>query len=89
MQSDNDSQSPSQTSDASPPPISPMADVFSITRADAKILEEYVEEFQEGDADLRNTIIANAMAELSALRPEKVSFNKIEASKVSLQTYND
>jgi hypothetical protein len=60
-----------------------MADVFSITREDAKILEEYVEEFQEGDTDLRNTVIANAMAELSALRPETVSFNKIEASKVS------
>jgi hypothetical protein len=48
-----------------------------------KILEEYVNEFQEGDADLRNMIIANAMAELSALQPELDPFDKIDASKVS------
>jgi hypothetical protein len=83
MQSDTNSQSLSPTSDSSPPPIPPTADIFSITREDAKLLEEYVEEFQGGDADLRNTIIANAMAELSALRPKTASFNKIEASKVS------
>jgi hypothetical protein len=60
-----------------------MAEVFALTREDAKILEEYVEEFQEGNADLRNTIVANAMAELSELHPETEPFNKIEASKVS------
>jgi hypothetical protein len=83
MQSDNGSQSPSQESGTSVSPVPPMVEVFAITREDATILKEYVEEFQEGDADLRNTIIANAMAELSALCPELEPFDKAEASKVS------
>jgi len=29
-----------------------MAEAFAITWEDARILEEYLEEFQEGDADL-------------------------------------
>lgn len=91
MQSDNSSQSqsPSQESltSASPTPsiVPPMADDFSITREDAKILGTYVEQFEEGNAELRNTIIANAMGELSELRPDGILFNKIEASKVSFQ----
>jgi len=44
-----------------------MAEAFAITWEDARILEEYVEEFQEGDADLRCRIIANVMAELCGL----------------------
>ena len=44
-----------------------MAEAFAITWEDARILEEYVEEFQEGDADLRSRIIANVMAELCGL----------------------
>jgi hypothetical protein len=68
--------------DPFPQTVPPVTEVFDITREDAHILEEYVEEFQEGDADLRNTIIANVMAELCALRPETFPFNKMEASKV-------
>ncbi len=59
-----------------------MAEAFAITREDARILEEYVEEFQEGDADLRSRIIANVMAELCGLRSDTVPFDKVEASKV-------
>jgi hypothetical protein len=83
--SDHASPSPSGESEISSPPIVPHVaemDTFTITRDDATILEEYVDEFQEGDADLRNTIIANVMAELCALRPEALPFNKIEATKV-------
>jgi hypothetical protein len=85
MQSDNSSPCISQESLSSlPPNIPPMGDVFSITREDAAILAEYVEEFQEGDTDLRNTIIANVMAELFVLRPDTVPFNKVDASKVAI-----
>jgi hypothetical protein len=84
MQSDYGSQSPSQESDSYPSPVPPLVEVFTISREDTKILEEYLEDFQEGDSDLRNTIVANAMAELSGLRPETEPFNKIEASKVSM-----
>jgi hypothetical protein len=58
-------------------------DGFSITREDAKILGEYLDEFEDGDSDLRNTIVTNAMAVLSGRHPEIESFDKIEASKVS------
>jgi hypothetical protein len=83
MQSDDGSQSLPR-SQVHPSPVPPMVEAFSITREDAKILEEYVEEFEEGDNDLRNTIVANAMAELSGLCPETEPFDKIEASKVSI-----
>ena len=84
MQSDNGSPTPSGVSeDPIPQTVPPMIEVSNITREDALILEEYVKEFQEGDADLRNTIIANVMAEICALRPETLPFNKMEASKVS------
>jgi hypothetical protein len=63
-----------------------MVEAFYITREDAKILEEYIEQFEEGDNDLRTTIVANAMAELSGLHPETEPFDKIEASKVSGHT---
>jgi hypothetical protein len=86
MQSDDGSQSPSQESGVSPSPVPPMVEAFYITREDAKILEEYIEQFEEGDNDLRTTIVANAMAELSGLCPETEPFDKIEASKVSGHT---
>jgi hypothetical protein len=85
MQSDHGSPSPSQESPSSVAPNIPLvAEVFSVTREDAEILAEYVEEFQEGDADLRNTIIANVMAELCVLRPDTAPFNKVDASKVAV-----
>ncbi len=59
-----------------------MAEAFAITWEDARILEEYLEEFQEVDADLWSRIIANVMAELCGLRSDTVPFNKVKASKV-------
>lgn len=83
MQSDDGSPSPSQQSEASLPLIAvPIVEGFSISREDALRLEEYVEEFQSGDTDVRTKIVAAAMAELCALRPASAPFNKAEASKV-------
>ncbi len=81
---ESDSTSSTQTSSA---PVSdhsdpPLPGGFSITREDAQILSEYVDEFQEGDANHRANIIANAMAALIVLRPDAEPFNKGEASKV-------
>jgi hypothetical protein len=53
MQSDNGSPSPSQQSEIRfPPNTPPIVETFVILREDAILLEEYVEEFQEGDADI-------------------------------------
>ncbi len=53
MQSNNGSPSPSRELELSPPPTVPaMVEAFAITQEDARILEEYLEEFQEGDVDL-------------------------------------
>jgi hypothetical protein len=85
MQSDNSSPSPSHESPLSiAPNVPPIPEGFSITREDAICLAEYLEDFQEGDTDLRNTIIANVMAQLCVLRPDKELFNKVEASKVTV-----
>ncbi|KAI9451380.1 hypothetical protein BJY52DRAFT_1226698 [Lactarius psammicola] len=86
MQSNNGSQSVSggsQLSSTAPAtaPAHPIDDVFEITQEDASILEEYIEEFKEGDADTRSRIIANVMAELYALQDGIVSFNKKDADR--------
>jgi hypothetical protein len=53
MQSDNGSPSPSQQSEIRfPLNAPPIVETFVISREDAILLEEYVEEFQEGDADI-------------------------------------
>ena len=71
----------------------PPVDVFTLTREDKALLSEYIEEFQEGDVDMRCTIVANAMAELVMLRPAGAPFNKDEASKVTaaplISSYKD
>lgn len=82
MESDTASKVDSSSPASSKHPNIPPTDGFTITREDAKILSEYVEEFQDGDADMRTTIIANAMAELAVLREDGESFNKSVASKV-------
>ena len=93
MQSDRSSVSPSQQSEsqqseASLPSDAPaVANTFVITREDAIILKEFVEEFQGGNTDVRTTIIAAAMAELRKVRPATTPFNKVEASKVSIRLY--
>ena len=84
MQSSSDSQSSSQASGTPPPsPTLPSVDnEFSIDSDDAKILQEYLDKFQDGDTELRATIVANAMAELYDLRPEDAPFDKTKASQV-------
>lgn len=85
MQSDVTSESPSQQSDMLLPPDAPSTgDAFVITRVDASILETFVDEFQDGNADVRSTVVATAMAELYMLRPPTSAFNKAEANKVRL-----
>ncbi|KAI9430400.1 hypothetical protein BJY52DRAFT_1232430 [Lactarius psammicola] len=82
MQSDIGSRSLSGGSQlSSTAPAHPIDDVFKITQEDASILEEYIEEFKEGDADTRSRIITNVMAELYALRDGTVSFNKKDADR--------
>ena len=93
MQSDIGSHSlsgGSQLSSTAPAtaPAHPIDDVFEITQEDASILEEYIEEFKEGDADTRSRIIANVMAELYALRDGTVSFNKKDADRVNFLISN-
>jgi hypothetical protein len=61
---------------------SPLADVFVLTREDTGLLLEYVNKFEQGDLDMRSTIIANAMAELVMLQPAGALFDKDEATKV-------
>lgn len=85
MQSDNGATSPSGESQRDSPPSAPqMADVFTITQEDATIMHEYLGEYDDGNTDLRHTIVANVMAILCDLRPETSPFNKIEASRVPL-----
>jgi hypothetical protein len=89
MQSNYGSPSPSQQSEEPfPPNALPSSKEFVISREDANMLQEYVDAFQEGDADVRNTIIAAAMAELYSLHPPTVHFNKVEVSKVDFQCIN-
>jgi hypothetical protein len=89
MQSDYGSLSPSQQSEEPFPPNAPLGlKEFVLSREDAVILQEYVDEFQEGDADVRNTVIAAAMAELCSVRPPTDRFNKVEVSKVDFQGIN-
>jgi hypothetical protein len=83
MQFDNESNSSSEESEGCAPlTVPPTVETFSITQEDATILAEHLEEFENGDADVRTTIVANVMAELWLLRPETLPFDKIEASKV-------
>jgi hypothetical protein len=67
-----------------PPDAPSTVDAFIITQNDARALEKYVEEFQDGNADVRSRVVAAAMADLYMLRPETSPFNKAEANKVRL-----
>jgi hypothetical protein len=58
------------------------ADDFTLTKDDIEACAVYLDEFQEGDADRRNTIVANAMADIVILRPVGAPFDKLKASKV-------
>ncbi|KAN0125338.1 hypothetical protein V8E53_015595, partial [Lactarius tabidus] len=88
-------ESDSATSESSPshPSIeheySHPGDIFSLTREDKELISEYLEEFGEGDVEMRSTIIENSMAELVMLRPAGTPFNKEQASgKVRKWFYN-
>jgi hypothetical protein len=88
MQSDSGSQSPDHQPEVQPSRSdSPDLGKFKITREDADILKGMVDEFQEADADVRNTIIAAAMAELYELRPADEPFNKLEVKAVCLSIH--
>ena len=83
MQSDNGSQPPSRQPQVSSSPTSTSKPaVFSINEDDAAVLRELLDKFQEADADVRNTIVVAAMAELCALRPATEPFDKLAASAV-------
>jgi hypothetical protein len=86
MQSDNGSPPSSQQPEVSFPEVSrsKKAEEFEITKDDAAILRELVDEFQEADLDIRTTIIAAAMAEICALRPATDPFNKVVATAVGV-----
>ena len=60
----------------------PLLDVFTLTTDDINALQEYVDEFQDADAEQRSKIIANAMADIVEIRPPDDTFNKVDASKV-------
>ena len=84
MESDSstpESHSSPRSSVNSPPPL---LEVFSLSAEDVDALKEYLDEFQEADADRRNTIIANAMADIVTIRPAGETFNKLDASTVRL-----
>jgi hypothetical protein len=83
MQSDQGSQLSSQNSGIFAPLSAPPVDEnFTLTKDDTRILEEYIDQFQDGDAEARTRIVANAMAELAVLRPDGVLFDKVLASRV-------
>jgi hypothetical protein len=82
MESDSITSESSPTRPSSPHHDNPPANIFTLTREGTALLSEYIEEYQEGDGEMRTTIVANAMAELVLLRPPGSPFNKDEASKV-------
>ncbi|KAN0138127.1 hypothetical protein V8E53_004016 [Lactarius tabidus] len=67
----------------------PLTDAFLITRKDSEILSEFLDEFQDGDGEIRNKIITNVMAAVFLARPDGDPFNKSEASmKIRKWFYN-
>jgi len=62
----------------------PVKSGFSITPQDRVVLQECLEEFQQGDTDDRPRIIERAMAKLYLLRPVNTPFDKKDARKVCL-----
>jgi hypothetical protein len=83
MQNEYFSDSHTGDSDVSPTQDEQATDTgFTITPQDTVILQQYLDEFQEADTNLRSKIIEKAMAELYQLRPVNTPFDKKEASKV-------
>ena len=87
MESDfgtSEGQSSLQSAVHSDPLIVPIVEAFTLTKEDIDVLREYVDEFQEGNADCRTSIIANAMADIAIIRPLGETINKLDASRVRL-----
>ena len=82
--SDSDNHSQSLAHESEPSTAPSLEETFSITREDAKILDDYLDEFQEGDADVRSAVVVTAMGEIALLQDEEAPFNKVDASRVSL-----
>lgn len=55
---------------------------FTITSRDSDILQNYLDEFQEANTNLRTIVIERAMAQLYELRPVSAPFDKKDAKKV-------
>ena len=87
MESDfgmSEGQSSLQSAVHSDPLIVPVVEAFTLTKEDIDVLWEYVNEFQEGNADCRTSIIANAMADIAIICPLRETINKLDASRVRL-----
>jgi hypothetical protein len=81
--SDDNSESQSGESEQQLSPIvPPIPEAFSITPEDADILMEHVKAFQEGNTELRNTLVQQMITELYKLRLSDFAFNKKEAGQV-------
>jgi hypothetical protein len=55
---------------------------FSITARDSAVLQNYLKDFQNGNAALHTKIIQKVMAELYQLCPANTSFDKLNVAKV-------
>jgi hypothetical protein len=89
MQSDPSLLSPQSDDSASAHESSSSpTNAFTITREGVQILQTYLDDFEDGNADFRTTLVARAMADLAALHPRDVPFNKLDASMVSICTHH-
>ena len=82
MRSDTSSSADSHPHLPSDHVASPAPQGFLFTRKDAELLSEYLDDFQDGNAEVQAKIIENAMADLAVDRPDEEPFNKAEVSKV-------
>ena len=64
------------------PLVVPVVETFILTKDDIDVLKEYVNEFQEGNANHRTSIIANAMVDIAVICPLGEAINKLDASRV-------
>jgi hypothetical protein len=64
--------------------LHPPTNGFKLTPEDANILNEYIDEFEQADTQMRNNILEKAMGELYRLRPGNSAFDKKEAKQVCI-----
>jgi hypothetical protein len=55
---------------------------FTITAQDTHILQQYLEEFQQGDKSARTQLVNRTMGELCGLHPVHAPFDKLDAKRV-------